>query len=107
AGDHPAITDFTIIADDGNDYAQDYLNEEAYLFVLVAYDINKTKTSTYQKINAFVDQVNTDGNYFIGLTSSLYEDVEKFRHENQTMFDFFTCDAITLKTMVRANPGIL
>lgn len=107
AGDHPAITDFTIIADDGNDYAQDYLNEEGYLFMLVAYDINKTKLSTYKKINTFVDECNLGGNYFIGLTASLYEDVEKFRHENQTMFDFFTCDAITLKTIVRANPGVL
>lgn len=107
AGDHPAITDFTIIADDGNDYAQDYLNEEGYLFMLVAYDINKTKLSTYKKINTFVDQSNLEGHYFIGLTASLYDDVEKFRHENQTMFDFFSCDAITLKTIVRANPGIV
>lgn len=107
AGDHPAITDFTIIADDGNDYAKDYLNEEGYLFMLVAYDINKTKQTTFKKINTFVDQSNLEGHYFIGLTASLYEDVEKFRHENQTMFDFFSCDAITLKTIVRANPGIL
>lgn len=107
AGDHPAITDFTIIASDGNDYAKDYLNEEGYLFMLVAYDINKTKQTTYKKINTFVDQSNLEGHYFIGLTASLYEDVEKFRHENQTMFDFFSCDAITLKTIVRANPGIL
>lgn len=107
AGDHPAITDFTIIAIDGNDYAKDYLNEEGYLFMLVAYDINKTKQTTYKKINTFVDQSNLEGHYFIGLTASLYEDVEKFRHANQTMFDFFSCDAITLKTIVRANPGIL
>ncbi|MGE0560713.1 MAG: hypothetical protein AB7O47_02770 [Flavobacteriales bacterium] len=107
AGDHPAITDFTIIADDGNDYAQDYLNEEGYLFMVVAYDINKTNQKTFKKINTFVDQSNLEGHYTIGLTASLYEDVEKFRHENQTMFDFFTCDAITLKTIVRANPGVL
>ncbi len=106
-GYHPAITDFTIIADDGNDYAQDYMNEEGYLFMLVAYDINKTNQSAFKKINTFVDQSNTEGNYFIGLTASFYNDVEKFRHANQTMFDFFTCDATTLKTIVRANPGIL
>jgi hypothetical protein len=107
AGDHPAITDFTIVADDGNDYAQDYLNEEGYLFMVVAYDIKKTNLKTVKKINTFVDQSNLEGHYTIGLTASLYEDVEKFRHDNQTMFDFFTCDAITLKTIVRANPGVL
>lgn len=107
AGDHPAITDFTILADDGNDYAQDYLNEDGYLFMLVAYDINKTKTLKFNKINDFVEQVNTNGSYFIGLSGSMYAEVEKFRHEQQTMFDFFTCDAITLKTIIRANPGIV
>ncbi|OFY85133.1 MAG: hypothetical protein A3K10_03020, partial [Bacteroidetes bacterium RIFCSPLOWO2_12_FULL_31_6] len=74
AGDHPAITDFTIIASDGNDYAKDYLSEEGYLFMLVAYDINKTKQTTFKKINTFVDQSNLEGHYFIGLTASLYED---------------------------------
>ncbi|MCO6499736.1 MAG: DoxX family membrane protein [Vicingus serpentipes] len=106
-GDEPAITDFTMMADDGNDYAQDYLNEPGYLFVLVAYDINKTNKSAFSKINTFVAESNKDGNYFIGLTASLYGELESFRHEQQTMFDFFTCDAITLKTIVRANPGIL
>ncbi len=107
AGDKPTITDFTIMADDGNDYAQDYFNEPTYIFMLVAYDITKTNTAPFKKINTFVDDCNTDGNYFIGLTSSLYNNVEEFRHANQTMFDFYTCDAITLKTIVRANPGVV
>ena len=106
-GDRAAITDFTMMADDGNDYSQDYFNEEGYIFLFVAYDINKTSIGAIKKINTFVDQSNLDGNYTIGLTSSLYEDVENFRHKNQTMFDFFTCDGITLKTIVRANPGIV
>lgn len=106
-GDKAAITDFTITADDGNDYAADFFNEEAYIFMFVAYDINKTDVAAMKKINTFVDQCNTDGNYFIGITASLYEDMEKFKHGNQTMFDFYTCDAITLKTVVRANPGVV
>lgn len=107
AGDKPAITDFTIMADDGNDYAQDYFNEPGFVFMMVAYDITKTKIAPIKKINTFVDECNADGNYFIGLTASLYKDVEEFRHANQTMFDFYTCDAITLKTIIRANPGIV
>jgi uncharacterized membrane protein YphA (DoxX/SURF4 family) len=107
AGDKPTITDFTITAEDGNDYSADYFNEPGYIFMLVAYDINKSDDASMKKINTFVDQCNADGSYFIGLTASLYNDVEDFRHKNQTMFDFFTCDAITLKTIVRANPGIV
>ena len=106
-GDMAAITDFTMMADDGNDYAADYFNEEGYIFMFVAYDINKTRESSMKKMNTFVDQCNVNGIYVIGLTASLYGDVEDFRHKNQTMFDFYTCDAITLKTIVRANPGIV
>jgi len=105
-GDEAAISDFTMMADDGNDYAQDYFNEEGYIFVVVAYDISKTEQIPFKKLNTFVDEASKDGNYFIGLTASLYNEVETFRHDQQTMFDFYTCDAITLKTIVRANPGV-
>ncbi|MBL4594280.1 MAG: DoxX family protein [Flavobacteriales bacterium] len=108
AGDKTPITDFTITSmEDGNDYSADYFNEEGYIFMFVAYDINKTDEASLKKINTFVDQSGADGNYFIGLTSSLYDDVEDFRHKNQTPFDFYSCDAITLKTIIRANPGIV
>ena len=72
AGDKTEITDFTITADDGSDYSQDYFNEEAYVFMLVAYDISKTKKRSIKKINTFVDKCNVDGNYIFGLTSSAY-----------------------------------
>jgi len=106
-GDVAAITDFTMMADDGNDYAQDYFNEEGYIFMFVAYDINKTDEGAMKKMNTFVDQCNANGSYVIGLTASLYDDVESFRHKHQTMFDFYSCDAITLKTIIRANQGVV
>jgi uncharacterized membrane protein YphA (DoxX/SURF4 family) len=106
-GDVAAITDFTIMANDGNDYAQDFFNEEGYVFMFVAYDISKTDIGAMEKMNTFVDQSNANGSYVIGLTASVYDEVESFRHKNQTMFDFYTCDAITLKTIVRANPGVV
>jgi hypothetical protein len=96
-----------MIGEDGNDYAQDYLAEPGYLFLVVAYDLNKTDLASYKKINTFVDQCNTDGNYIIGLTASLQSDVEKLKQNEGVAIDFFSCDAITLKTIVRANPGVL
>ena len=43
----------------------------------------------------------------IGLTASNAQLTEAFRHENNIAFDYYYCDATTLKTMSRANPGIL
>lgn len=107
AGDKAAITDFTITSSDGNDYAADYFNEEGYIFMFVFYDITKAELGAIKKINTFVDQSGADGNYSIGLTASLYKNVEEFKHGNQLALDFYTCDAITLKTVVRANPGVV
>ena len=106
-GDKAAITDFTISADDGNDYAADYFNEEGYIFMFVFYDITKAEVGAIKKINTFVAAAGNDANYSIGLTASLYADIEKFKHENQLALDFYGCDAITLKTVVRANPGVV
>lgn len=107
AGDKAAITDFTISAEDGNDYAQDYFNEEGFIFMFVFYDITKAEVGAIEKINTFVSAAGNDASYSIGLTASLYADVEKFKHDNQLALDFYTCDAITLKTVVRANPGVV
>lgn len=107
AGDKAAITDFTIIGEDQYDYTADYMNDDGYLYMFVAYDITKTSTTAIKKINTFAEQCFADGQYFIGLSSSTYINIENFRHNQQTMFDFYTCDGITLKTIIRANPGVV
>ena len=106
-GDKAAITDFTIIGADEYDYTQDYMNDPGYLFMMVAYDIRKTDDQAIKKINTFADQCFKDGHYFIGLTASSHDNVEVFKGKHQVNYDFYSCDAITLKTIVRANPGIV
>ena len=43
----------------------------------------------------------------MALTSAVYKDVEAFKHKHQTLFDFWSADAIMLKTTIRSNPGII
>lgn len=106
-GDKATITDFTIIADDGNDYAEDYLSDTEPVFMLVVYNVSKANKAAFSKINKFANDCNADGRTFIALSASGYEDVEKIRHDTQAMYDFYTCDEITLKTIIRSNPGLL
>ena len=41
------------------------------------------------------------------MTSTPFPETDKFRHEHQNAFPYYTCDATTLKTIIRSNPGIV
>ena len=43
----------------------------------------------------------------LGLTSSNWDYIEQIKSEYSVDFPFFQTDDITLKTIVRANPGIV
>lgn len=107
-GYKPPIHDFAIRSLDGTtDITEDVLNNPKPVFLLVAYDITKTNPKPYKQINQLAQECLKAGTEFIGLTASAYEVVEPFRHEHQLMFDFYNVDETQLKTMIRANPGLI
>ena len=105
-GDHPAIHDFSIVAADGTEITEDLLNTDP-VFLLVAYDIKNANEKVQNKINDFVNLAQQKGIEFVGLTSSSPKEVDAFRHEHNSMFEYYYCDATTLKTIIRSNPGLL
>lgn len=106
-GDEAPIHDFSISDVDGNDYAEDYLNEEGYLFIFISKNIRKADESNMQAISKVIEEAYNNGYYAIGLTASPKEDAEEFRHKHQLMCDFYFGDETTIKTILRANPGVL
>ena len=44
---------------------------------------------------------------FICLTASLDQQIQQFKKETDAPFTFYNTDEITLKTIIRANPGLL
>jgi hypothetical protein len=103
----PPIHDFKIENADGSDYTEDYLNHDGYVFMLVAYDLTKTDPGVQQAVNVLAAKCEATGIPFFGITSTPPADTDKFRHEFQSMFDYYFCDATTLKTIIRSNPGLV
>ncbi len=106
-GDVPHIHDFAIRDDADNDYTQDFLNRPEYLFMLVAYDLTKTDKKIQPRINDFVNLCLQKDIEFFGITSTPAPETDKLRHEFQSMFPYYYCDATTLKTIIRSNPGLV
>ncbi|MBL4754380.1 MAG: DoxX family protein [Flavobacteriales bacterium] len=109
AGYTSPIHDFTMTSlEDGIDITEDVLNDPNYTFLLIAYDIeNKNNNAVSAQVNALAEKSMTNQMRFIGLTSSLYENVETFRHEVQAGYDYYTTDEKTLQTILRSNPGLM
>jgi hypothetical protein len=105
-GDKPHIHDFSIASADGTDITNDVLSQKN-VFLLVAYQINKSDEDVQGKINDFVALCQKDGVEFIGLTGSSRKEIDDFRHKHNSMFDYYTTDETALKTMIRSNPGLM
>lgn len=104
----PPIEDFMIQDAYGDDYTEVYVGNPDYQFLVIAYDLNRTRKSAFtNKINRFAEQAEQDGYSLIVLTGSSYSVIDAFRHEVQTPYPFYQSDEIELKTIVRANPGML
>lgn len=101
------IHDFTIETMEGEDVADYFLQTEGYTFIIVAYNLNKSNKTAQEKINQLASEALSKGMNVICLTSSIEEEIEEFKERYNPEYEFFFCDEITLKTIVRANPGIL
>lgn len=106
-GYEPPIHDFTIETLKGDDISNLVLYDEGYTFLFIAYDINKSKIKNIEKLNDIANYAFNFGYRFIGLTSSLNDEIVQFKTQNNIDFEFCNTDETTLKTIIRSNPGLV
>jgi uncharacterized membrane protein YphA (DoxX/SURF4 family) len=106
-GYRPPIHDFTIESQEGENVIDFFVYDENYVFMLVAYDLNKTNTKSVDKINELANWIMGEGMSFFCLTASLFDQSQAFAEETGAPYEFFNCDEITLKTIIRSNPGLV
>ncbi|MEZ4802250.1 MAG: DoxX family membrane protein [Gelidibacter sp.] len=101
----PPIQDFSIESDD-EDLTQQFL-EEPKLVMVIMYDLSKGEWEGVEKLKSMSEAAMKKGYKVIGLTSSGGDAKAKFKADNDLNFDFYLCDEKVLKTIVRANPGVV
>ena len=107
-GYEPPIHDFFINNwADGEDVTNRILDNQGYTFLLVAHHLSMADDSTIDLINEVYDYSKQHGYAFYGLTSSPDEDIESWQERTGAEYPFCLMDNITLKTMIRSNPGLM
>lgn len=101
----PPIHDFTM-EKDGSDYKDEFLNEPK-LILITAYDLVKADYNGMAKMEKLNQDAKAKGYKVIGMTASSPEEIAAAKKQFGLTFDFYFCDAITVKTIERANPSIV
>ncbi len=104
-GDVPKIQDFSIESED-EDLTQQFLETEK-LVMIVSYNLDKAEADGLAKIKAMADEAKKKGYTVMGLTASGKDKKAEIKNAYNLDFDFYLCDEKVLKTIVRANPGVV
>ncbi|MEG1563908.1 MAG: DoxX family protein [Bacteroides sp.] len=107
-GYEPPIHDFSMTElQSGEDITEKVLADSSYTFLLVAHQLEEADDSNIDLINEIYDYSVEHGYGFYALTSSLDKPIEQWRDKTGAEYPFCLVDDITLKTIIRSNPGLL
>lgn len=102
------ITDLLIMDEHGEDHTQNIITNPYYNLIIVAYDLEATNKEALAKINELVREAATMYNIrAVLLTSASSQDALSLSRELDLLAEVFYADAVPLKSMVRANPGVM
>lgn len=117
------IHDLEIINTYGDDLTWDILESEEPVTLVIMYDLTKTDKSQMAKVEALysslaqsyttpVDTIQSDTTLYdttpFYIITGSSDEVSTFAQEYPTLGECIcTCDPVTLKTIVRANPGVI
>lgn len=104
-GELPKINDFALETDE-EDLTEKILAEEKVVLVVV-YELEKADVKGLPVIKKLADKAIAKGYSVYGVSSSFEDDLVIAQTKYDLPFNFLSCDGTTLKTIIRANPGIV
>lgn len=106
-GYEPPIHNFSITTSAGTDITNEILADTGYIFLFIIPDLNQAAKKGLIKLDDLALRSRELGIKTIALTSSTNNEIAAYKTHFQPAYEFCTADETTLKTITRANPGIL
>jgi uncharacterized membrane protein YphA (DoxX/SURF4 family) len=103
----PTIESFNLMTLSGKDISDSILSYPTYYILVVAYRLDRTNSKSVEKLNELYFRAKANGFGFACVTGSTKFETEAFVHTTGAEYPFLNADEIMLKTMIRANPGVI
>lgn len=103
----PPIHDFQLRTAPGDDVTGFFFSDDKPTFFLIAPDLGKSSLKKQELINALAVWARMSGHKFVCLTATTGQRLEDFKNAAHPTYEFLFCDEVTLKTVIRSNPGLL
>jgi peroxiredoxin len=75
--------------------------------LVIIYNLSKTDTAGFPEIKEVSEKAIKKGYTVYGVSASFSDDLMGAKEKYNLPFEFLFCDETTLKTMIRANPGVV
>ena len=92
---------------EGVDLTEQVLADTSYVFLLVSPFLEQADDSRLDLINELYEYAHEHSYAFYCLTSSTHKNIDRWREMTGAEYPFCTTDGITLKTVIRSNPGVV
>lgn len=106
-GFQPPIHNFNIVDENNNDITDELLRHHGNVNLLITYDVKKASKKGLERAEKVYQRAKANNEPFYALTASTDEDIATVRAETGITFPFCKTDPVTLKTIIRANPGLM
>ena len=101
------IHDFSIVDANFNDITEQIIYNPGETYLLIMYDVNKASEEGAKRAEELYQKYKNTNTKFYALTASGDDEVRKFVAKTGVTYPFCKTDPITLKTIIRSNPGLM
>lgn len=103
----PPITNFKVLTVKGEDVTHELLDFPGTTYVFILWNLEQANKRGIEKMQQFLREHKRDDVRYFVLTASNISTIDTFETQYALNIPYYQADPITLKTIIRANPGIV
>ncbi|MGB1247651.1 MAG: DoxX family protein [Chitinophagales bacterium] len=107
AGIPAKIANFNAYDEEGLDVSEEILSNPDFSFWVLTKKLSATDKDAWEDLNEINDFTETFNYEMFAFMASDFPTAEEFRHEVQAAYPFYQADETFIKTVIRANPGLV